>query len=412
MGLRRRQVMHGLGAGGAVLASAGPVRRVLAQGTVGGLDPSLPAGVRAAAVLDALPGKQPLIKLSYRPPNYETPLAALGEPITANDRFFVRYHLAGIPEMSELEPWSLTIAGDAVAKPATFTMQDLERRFETVEVTAVCQCSGNRRGLFTPHVPGVQWGYGAMGNAVWRGVRLRDLLAEAGIRDDAVEIGLGGADAPVLEATPDFAKSIPLARAQDESTIVAFAMNGERLPHLNGFPARLVVPGWTATYWIKHLTTIEARTRPLDNFWMQKAYRVPKGLFATDLPFTTQENDKTAPITQILVNSLITNLVGDARVPAAGFEVAGIAWDGGHGIRTVEVSLDRGRSWQPAGLGGDLGRFSFRGWRFAVPAREPGAVTVMARATSNAGAVQVDRLVPNPAGYQHNVVQSLNLTVA
>jgi DMSO/TMAO reductase YedYZ molybdopterin-dependent catalytic subunit len=406
--MRRRDIL--LRSAGAVLAVPGAVRAAPSQAAdAAELNPMLPLGTREEAVLDALPGKAPLIKLTYRPPNYETPIDAFRDAITSNDRFFVRYHLAGVPELSELEGWKLTIGGDAVLRPLELSLDELKSGFEPVEITAVCQCSGNRRGLFEPHVAGVQWGYGAMGNATWRGARLKDVLAKAGVADAAVEVALGAADGPVLDATPDFTKSIPLAKALDGNTVVAYAMNGEPLPHLNGFPARLVVPGWTATYWVKHLNALEVLSKPFAGYWMAKAYRVPKGLFATDLPFTSQDDENTTPITQILVNSLITHPASGAKVPAAGFDVEGIAWDGGHGIRTVEVSADGGRSWQQASLGQDLGHFSFRQWRMRVGGSSAGPVKIMARATSRSGEMQVDRLVPNPAGYHHNLVQSVDL---
>ena len=130
-------------------------------------------------------------------------------------------------------------------------MATLKRDFEQVELAAVCLCSGNRRGMFQPHVPGVEWGVGAMGNAKWKGVRLRDLLNKAGVDRKAKEVAFNGADSGAMEATPDFIKSIPIERALDENTLVAFEMNGKPLPHFNGFPARLVVAGWTGTYWTK-----------------------------------------------------------------------------------------------------------------------------------------------------------------
>jgi sulfite dehydrogenase (cytochrome) subunit A len=406
--MRRRDIL--LRSAGAMLAVPGAVRAApCLAADAAELNPALPLVTREEAVLDALPGKAPLIKLTYRPPNYETPIDAFRDAITSNDRFFVRYHLAGVPELSELEGWKLTIGGDAVLRPLELSLDELKSGFEPVEITAVCQCSGNRRGLFEPHVAGVQWGYGAMGNATWRGARLKDVLAKAGVADAAVEVALGAADGPVLDATPDFAKSIPLAKALDQNTIIAYAMNGEPLPHLNGFPARLVVPGWTATYWIKHLNALEVRSKPFAGYWMAKAYRVPKGLFATDLPFTSQDDEKTTPITQILVNSLITHPASGAKVPAAGFDVEGIAWDGGHGIRMVEVSADGGRSCQQASLGQDFGDFSFRQWQMRVGGSSAGPVKIMARATSRSGEIQVDRLVPNPAGYHHNLVQSVDL---
>ena len=228
--LQRRRVLRGLGGALAFAVPALGLRRAFPAGppylTLG-----LPTGVYDTAVLDALPGKKPLIKLAYRPPNYETPVSYFTSPITANDAFFVRYHLADIPEKIDLPSWRLRVAGDGAANPFELTMADLENGFEQVEITAVCQCSGNRRGLSDPHVAGVQWGLGAMGNALWRGVRLKDVLAKAGLRKETIEVVLNGADGPVTDMTPDFIKSIPIWKALDENTIVAFRMNGQPLPH-------------------------------------------------------------------------------------------------------------------------------------------------------------------------------------
>ncbi|MCW3474449.1 molybdopterin-dependent oxidoreductase [Limobrevibacterium gyesilva] len=402
--MRRRSMMLGTGA----MLMGGPGAPWAA---IPGLSAALPEGTRDEAVLAQLPGKKNLIKLTWRPPNYETPLEAFRTPITPNDRFFVRYHLAVIPEMDELRDWSLTVGGDAAQRSVRLTMNDL-RSLPAAEVVAVCQCSGNRRGLFSPHVPGVEWGVGAMGNARWRGARLRDVLARAGIKPGAVEVAMAGADGAVLPETPHFAKSIPLDRALEADAIIAYQMNGAPLPHLNGFPARIVIPGWTATYWMKHVTSLELRSKPLDNFWMQKAYRVPRGMFPVARPFATQDTEQTSPITEIVVNSLVTNLTDGARVPAAGFDVQGIAWDNGSGIKSVELSRDGGESWKPATLGQDLGRYAFRPWSMRVQGAATGAVTVMVRATSNAGAVQPAKLVFNPSGYHHNVIQTITLAAA
>ena len=395
--LHRRALL--LGSGAAMLA-----RRAGAAA----LNPALPAGTREEAVLEALPGKQDLIKLTWRPPNYETPLDGFATPVTANDRFFVRYHLANVPTQADLAGWSLTVGGEAAGSEISLSLADLQA-LPQAEITAVCQCSGNRRGLFTPHVPGVQWGVGAMGNAVWRGVRLRDVLARAGVKQGAVEVAFRGTDSPVLEATPAFRKSIPLDLAMDDNVLLAWEMNGAPLPIWNGYPLRVVVPGWTGTYWMKHLTRIDLLAKPLDGFWMQKAYRVPRGLFPSDRPFVTQDNEKTSPITEIMVNSLITAPADGAQVGGGGFTVRGLAWDGGHGIARVDVSLDGGATWAAAALGEDLGRFAFRPWSFAVPAGASGAVTVLARATNAAGATQPARLVANPAGYHHNVIASVTV---
>jgi sulfite dehydrogenase (cytochrome) subunit A len=402
--MQRRRLLTGLGGAAALMAAGGRGRAEQPQ-----LDPALPLGTRTEVELAELPGKHPLIKLSWRPPNYETPVAAFDQVVTPNEWFFVRYHLADIPEMSVLADWSLSVGGDAAERPYTLTLDELKSGFEQVELTGVCQCSGNRRGLFDPHVPGVEWGYGAMGNARWTGARLRDVLARAGVKPEAVELGLQGYDGPVLAVTPAFHKSIPIAKALEAEPLVAYAMNGAALPHLNGFPVRLIIPGWTGTYWVKHLRALEIRSKPLETFWMKPAYRVPRGMFPVGMPFVTQEDEKTTPITEMVVNSLITSPKEGAETSTKGFEVKGIAWDGGSGIRAVEISIDAGQSWRPAVLGSDLGRFSFRQFSLRVVPLAPGAVTVMARASSNGGQVQGNKLLFNPAGYQHNLIQDVTV---
>ena len=370
----------------------------------------LPAGANETGRLVSLPGKLPLIKKSFRPPNFETPVSYFNEAFTPNNAFFVRYHLAGIPQAIDAAHWRLGVSGESLDNPLELTYENLTRDFETVELAALCMCSGNRRGFSQPHVPGVQWGHGAIGNAKWRGVRLRDVLNKAGLKKDAVEIVLGGADGPVLDKTPDFVKSIPVWKAMDENTLVAFAMNGEKLPHWNGYPARIVVPGWTATYWMKHVTTISAIAQPFKGFWMNPAYRIPTGKFPVIDRFVTQETETNTPITEMVVNSMITSPEGGRKVRSGEpVTVAGVAWDGGYGIATVEVSVDEGKNWQTAQLGADLGRYAWRQWshRFA-PARA-GRHAVLARAINRAGATQTFELIFNPAGYHNNVVQRIEI---
>jgi len=216
----------------------------------------------------------------------------------------------------------------------------------------------------------------------------------------------------VLADTPAFRKTLPMAMANTETVLLAWQMNGQDLPSWNGYPLRLVVPGWTATYWMKHLTTIELRTTPLDNFWMRKAYRVPRGVFPSDVGFTTQDDEKTSPITQILVNSLITSPPEGATVARGGFVLSGIAWDGGHGVRMVEVSANEGATWGQAALEDDLGRFAFRTFSYRFENLAPGMMRLLVRATGNNGAVQPPAPIPNPAGYHHNAMQSRTVNVS
>ncbi|HZR70675.1 MAG TPA: molybdopterin-dependent oxidoreductase [Burkholderiales bacterium] len=404
---RRRSL---LAAAGGAAALSSPLRALAAVGGTAELGfAELPDGALAEQELYALPGKAPLIKKTWRPPNFETPVEYFRTPITPSRAFFVRYHLSAIPEVSAAE-WKLSVGGDAAGAERRYTLDGIRTEFKQHELTAVCQCSGNRRGLFEPHVPGVEWGVGAMGNAIWRGVRLKDVLAKAGVKPEAVEVVFDGADRGANEKTPDFVKSLPVEIALDESTLIAFEMNGRPLPRWNGYPARLIVPGWTGTYWVKHLVSVKVSSTPEGNFWMSTAYRLPRGKFRTP-SFKTQVKEANEPITTMVVNSLVTSHKSGQRVRrGAPLEVRGVAWDGGSGIDRVEVSA--GGEWRRAKLGRDLGRFSFREFSFPFTPREAGPLVVMARATARSGETQVEQLIHNPAGYHHNVIQRLTLEVA
>ncbi len=408
--ITRRRLLEGASAGAALAGLGVP----LAKAAVPGLTEALPPGMRGEAVLEALPGKKPLIKLAYRAPNYETPIEYFREPITPNDAFFVRYHLAGIPEANDksIDPktWRVEIGGEGANGQASLSLDDL-KAMPSAELVAVNQCSGNRRGLSQPHVPGVEWGYGAMGCARWKGARLKDVLDKVGLKKEAIEISLNGAEVPVVEKTPDFIKSIPVWKAIEETTLIAYEMNGAPLPHLNGAPARLIVPGWTGTYWTKHIVSIQAVTKPFSGFWMNPAYRIPLGKFPLVVRFTTQDTATNTPITEMVVNSIISSHADGATVKAGTVTVGGVAWDGGYGITVVETSTDGGKIWTAAKLGPDLGRFAFRPWSAPLAAKR-GKLTVMARATNAIGQTQTATLIHNPAGYHHNVMHRVTLNVA
>jgi DMSO/TMAO reductase YedYZ molybdopterin-dependent catalytic subunit len=412
--ISRRRLLEGAGVG-AVFAGSGlglGLGLDMPKASAAPLDmpKGLPSGVRAEAVLEALPGKKPLIKLTYRPPNYETPIANFRTAITPNDAFFVRYHLADIPTV-DAKTWRLTVGGEGATGQVQLSLDDL-KAMPATEVVAVCQCSGNRRGLVEPHVVGVEWGYGAMGCARFKGVRLKDVLARVGLKKEAIELVLDGADGPVLDKTPDFVKSIPVAKAIEDG-LVAYEMNGQPLPHFNGFPARIIVPGWTATYWVKHITSIMATTKPFEGFWMKSAYRVPVGRFPLVARFSSQDTDANTPITEMVVNSLITSHDDGSDVKAgAPLAIGGVAWDAGYGIRAVEVSTDAGRTWTAAQLGEDLGRFAFRTFSLPVTPSAKGKLAVTARAVNKVGQTQTAELIQNPAGYHHNVMHTVTLNVA
>jgi DMSO/TMAO reductase YedYZ molybdopterin-dependent catalytic subunit len=408
--LTRRSLLEAAGAGIALgSGAAGFARLSEAETAAVELSPGVPTGLNGVAAMESLPNKKPLIRLSYRPPNYEAPLEYFRTPITPNDQFFVRYHLSDIPEI-DAKTYKIEVGGEGANGQTVLTLDDL-KKMPTYELVAVNQCSGNRRGLSNRHVAGVEWGNGAMGCARWKGARLKDILNIVGLKPEAIEVAFNGADGPAYEKTPDFIKSIPAWRAVDDSTLVAYEMNGEPLPHFNGFPARLIVPGWTGTYWMKHLTSITALTKPLGGFWMNPAYRIPLGVFPIVARFTSQETATNTPITEMVVNSLISSHADGAKVKAGKVTVGGLAWDGGYGIQSVEISTDGGKTWSAATLGQDLGRYAFRPWSFAFAAKK-GANTIMANATNKIGQTQTAALVFNPAGYHNNVMQSVTLNAS
>jgi len=367
----------------------------------------LPFG-RGRRPLVAFPQKRHLMVMTTRPPQLETPFSLFNEHIfTPNDAFFVRWHLANIPREIDVQTFRLTIHG-RVKQALSLSLEELKNQFEQVEIAAVCQCAGNSRGFFQPRVPGGQWGNGAMGNAIWKGVKLRDLLHKAGIEKDAIQVRFDGLDGPVAERTPDFRKSLSLDDALQDGVLVAHSMNGEPLPMLNGFPLRLVVPGWYATYWIKMVNDIEVLNQQDQNFWMTQAYRLP-----ADPCHCAQPGDpvpSTVPIGKMTVRSFITNLENGQGIPGGQpFTVRGIAFDQGYGIDRVLVSLDGGRQWQSANMGKDYGDFSFRPWETEV-VLEPGrSYALQSLAINRIGESQRFSARWNPSGYLRNAIETVNV---
>jgi sulfite dehydrogenase len=351
------------------------------------------------------PGKRPLILLTHRPPQLETPFSVFNEDIlTPNDAFFVRYHLSGVPLSIDADAFRLEIKG-LVERPLQLSLADLRRDFETVEVVAVNQCSGNSRGFFEPRVAGGQLAHGAMGNARWRGVRLRDVLDKAGVKAGARQVVANGLDTAPIAATPDFIKALDIDQARDGEVMLAFEMNGEPLPLLNGFPLRLVVPGHYGTYWVKHLNELTVVPEAYDGFYMATAYRIPATPGHSLPPGTAPKS--TVPIQRFTIRSFLTSVLDGASVPAAReTRLRGIAFDSGAGITEVLVSTDGGESWRPAQLGRDLGRYSFREWTLPWTPGRPGRYDVRCRALNRLGETQPLAPLWNPSGYLRNVVES------
>lgn len=404
------------------LAHAASRRAVLGGGlgTIGALafpagaaDPEtvnlmLPGGPSIRPMTSAFPQKGAMILQRGAPPLLETPMAVFDrDVITPNDRHFVRWHWGDIPTDIDPAAWRIRIGGH-VERPTELSLAQLMDLPRT-EVVAVNQCSGNSRGHFTPRIPGAQWGHGAMSNARWTGVPLRHVLDLAGVRAGAVCVRFGGADKALLPDAPDFEKSLAIDHARSEEVMVAFAMNGAALPVLNGFPVRLVVPGYFSTYWIKALDSITVLPSEDDGYWMAKAYRVPDTPDGGVMPGA--KDFPTKPIGRMIPRSWVTSHAEGQSVAAGTLAFGGIAMGGDSGVARVEASADGGRSWQAATLGPDLGRYSFRRWDARLPLPTGATATLMARCTSAAGVTQAMTPIWNPGGYLRGHVEPVTVRV-
>ncbi|HYJ95278.1 MAG TPA: molybdopterin-dependent oxidoreductase, partial [Vicinamibacterales bacterium] len=347
-----------------------------------------------------------MVVRSVRPEDLEMPLSGFSDYITPIDHFFVRTHVY-TPRVTTNE-WRLTVDG-AVATPLTLTMDDV-RRLPVVELVGVLECAGNGRGFYEPSVPGLQWANGAVGNARWRGVRLVDVLKRAGVKESAKEVLFNGADVP-LGTMPDFQRSIPIGKALDGRTLLAYEMNGETLPVEHGFPMRVVAPGWAGDCWIKWLTSISVLDKAHDGFWMTRAYRHPGKAVA---PGTVVPPEQMQPVTSLRVKSVIAApLDGSQMVNGKPVTIRGVAWSGDAGpLTAVDVSVDGGRNWKPATLRRDQRtEFGWRQWEYGwTPSREA-YYTILARARDGASNTQPFDQEWNPSGYAWNVVPRVGVNV-
>jgi DMSO/TMAO reductase YedYZ molybdopterin-dependent catalytic subunit len=359
-------------------------------------------------LVETLPQKGAMVSQRARPPMFETPFEVFDQGIfTPNDRFYVRWHLANIPTVVDPRTFRLNVRGH-VKKPISFTLDELVRKFKSIEFAAVNQCSGNSRGFFAPRVAGGQWANGAMGNALWKGVSLKALLDSAGVKAGALQLRFKGLDTGILPQTPDFVKSLDVDHSLDGEVMIAYAMNGQRLPLLNGYPLRLVVPGWYATYWVKMLNDIEVLDKPDDNFWMTRAYLIPDTPLADIVP--GQQGVKLIPINRMVPRSFITNVKDQAEIKVGETRtVRGIAFGGDTGLAKVLFSADAGSHWQETRLGPDHGKYSFRQWTVELRPSSMGPQTLMVKAFNTSGASQPDRANWNGSGFMRNVVESVSV---
>lgn len=395
--LSRRALIAGV----ATTALAAPALARLAGG--GTIDLALPGGPSLRPTTPAFPGKGEMIVQRIRPPLLEAPMTVFREGIiTPNERMFVRWNW----DM----PTSITAAdhrvaiGGAVTKAVSLTLDEVAAAGEPVDVIAINQCAGNGRGLSEPRVTGTQWGNGAMGCAKWTGVRLKDVLAKAGLAAGAARVRFAGLDVPLTDGAPQFIKSIPIDIAMRDDVLVARAMNDEPLPLLHGFPLRIVVPGWFSTYWVKMLSTIEVLTGEDDSYYVAKSYRMPAE------PITPQDKDfATVPITAMPPRAFITSHC-DGETVALGqpLGLEGLAMGGDAALERVDLV---GAGWEiPCTLGPDEGgAYAFRRWHVDLPQVAGDLDRIGVRAANVKGAVQPATLAWNPSGYSRNVIERITL---
>lgn len=355
------------------------------------------AGAAAASALPA--PRRRLLQMSGYPIDAETPLDALTTYLTPNDLFFVRHHWN--PVFPNPKEWTLAVEGD-VERPLRFSLLDL-RKMPQSSATCVLQCAGNGRALHRPIVPGVQWKYGAVGNAHWTGVRVKDILEKAGLKAGARHLHAFGSDDPP-EKVPPFHRSVELEKILEDG-LVAYEMNGAPLPALHGGPARLVVPGWAGDHWMKWLTRVSAQAAPQTGFYMDVAYRFPKRPGEPGVTFKPEETDS---VTELVVKSNITEAPAQARVGSA-VTIRGFAFSGAPDIAKVEVSDDGGGSWSPAELEEEHDPHAWRLWSFGYEPKAPGKVTLSARATDSRGSVQPREAIWNQSGYFYNAWHSVEI---
>jgi DMSO/TMAO reductase YedYZ molybdopterin-dependent catalytic subunit len=396
----RRRLLGAVGAASLALSKPAWAQKMI--------DLSLPSGPSERQITTAFPQKGPMILQRTRPPLLETPFEVFDKGVfTPNDQFYVRWHWAVIPTDIDIGKFNLTVRGH-VSRTLSLSLNDILHGLPSVQLSAVNQCSGNSRGFFQPRVPGGEWANGAMGNALWTGVRLKDVLDKAGVKPGAVQVRFRGLDEPVVADAPHFMKSLDIDHARDGEVMIAYAMNGEQLPLVNGFPLRLVVPGWYATYWVKMLNDIEVLDQPDTNYWTKVAYTIPDTPHASMKP--GESGVKMTPINRMVPRSFVTNVVAGQKVKAvAPTKLRGIAFGGDCGVASVDSSIDGGRSWHPAQLGKDEGKYGFRQWQTQLTPPAAGAYGFLIRCTNSNGVSQPDAPNWNPAGFMRNIIESIHI---
>lgn len=364
-------------------------------------DPDLPGGKN--------PG---LLTLGNRPWNIETPPHLLDDAITPADKMFVRNN-GNVPQTTNAADWTLTIEGESAARRKTFSLNDLKRQFKVHTCQLVLECAGNGRSGFYPATSGNQWANGAVSCAAWTGVRLRDVLQRVGIKDDAVYIGYYGKDTHLSgDATkPPISRGVPMRKALEDETLLAWSMNGQDIPVLHGHPLRLVIGGWPASVSGKWIDRIAIRNKIHDGPKMEgNHYRVPE--FAVEPGSQVPENQMRI-IESMPVKSVITYPKTGAMTLEHILELRGQAWAGDLQVSAMHTSIDYGATWQPCDLQPPPNRLAWQRWTAQVRFPQKGYYEVWARATDSQGVMQ-PMMIPawNPSGYLNNACHRIAVKIA
>jgi DMSO/TMAO reductase YedYZ molybdopterin-dependent catalytic subunit len=374
----------------------------------------IPAGLAHSDVPFSLPGKRAgLVVLNDKPINAETPPHLLDDALTPNDLFFVRNN--GIPpESVDVSSWTLTIEGESANQQKSYTLAELKAKFENVTYDLTLECGGNGRKEFNPPAKGNQWSTGAIGCAAWTGVRLKDVLKDVGVKSNAVYVAYYGKDTHLSGEAGKvvISRGVPIAKAMEDESLIAWAMNGQDIPVLNGYPLRLVFGGFPASCSGKWLSKIVIRDQVHDGPKMTgQSYRVPCKPVA---PGTKVPDDEMCIIEKMPIKSLITYPKTGATIKqTASLPIRGKAWTSAANIKTVEWSIDFGSSWNPCTVKVSKNRYSWQGFSANVSFPESGYFEVWVRATDVEGAAQ-PMLLPgwNPRGYLNNACHRIAVKVS
>ncbi len=405
----RRSFVKGSGAAAlsSIIGAAIPFARFMPAGLV-------PVALAETGDAFSIPGKSGLTILNDRPINAETPAHLLDDPVTPASRLFVRNN--GVPPVTwDIDPleWQIRVEGEACARPRVFTLRDIQQRFKHHTLQLQIECGGNGRSEFNPPAKGNQWTTGAVGCPMWTGVRLKDILNECGMTEKAVYVAYEAADTH-LSGDPTkmpISRGVPVQKAMENESMIVWAMNGEPLPELHGYPARMVCAGWPASVSGKWLTRILVRDRIHDGAKMTgQSYRVPCKPVA---PGTAVADQDMCIIESMPVKSLIT-------FPKSGIETAigtalslrGHAWAGDSSVKTVHTSIDFGASWQKAKLKKPANRLAWQHWSANVDFPETGYYEIWARAADDQNRSQPIVLPGwNPRGYLNNACHRIAVMV-